>query len=1323
MRNGTRAWKRGPSRFVAAMSAAAIIVAMGVTGAAYAQTAVDAGSLSTSTGDAAQAGASDQNGVTDAGDAANGDTSADTGTSDGTSDGASDGATGTDQTVTNDGDDQQHATDGTGTSDGTASDGATGDADTSDTSNAGSSTDAATGTASAASRAANADYDKYLVANDNVNPSGTSVNLFNYWTNAGATDDLTVTGKDGINKNRTLQFNTGGGLGINDWTDSARPYFGLVDTSLGEDGYPVLVKNENGSAASTPSSLDYLFDGSSFEGKQSYMGVKGMLQYTDDGYYYYNAKAKNADMGLDGNFASYNAQTNRFDLYNSWAVMPHDGNVTSVCATIESAQGQDCGQFFPFNTASEVFTSDVSGDTPVAAQLKDNATSLNHHFGLSMSTRFKQADGGTNAQSGGEPMTYQFSGDDDVWVFIDDVLVGDLGGIHNAASLKIDFSTGEVLINDGDAATGKSTTLRQLYVDAGKESVTSWRGDTFADETIHRLKFFYLERGAYASNMSLKFNLVTVPESNIIKVDQDGNGVAGAEFALYATDDKYTMNGNQPTVASGATDANGDLTLTDDTGNLISFDELAGQGMRNFVLEETTVPDGYRKPSANMQLRYIVDPNQSDASGPVGAIISDPGLSREDGNAWQTGSLATAKEVVRAPDDVYKCPGGVCETTPLTDAELEQGQMFAVILQQTADGNWRAVYGDQLNGWTATEDSGMASIVDAYQGSHAVDFKMSQDGQWQALIDELPGDIQDYYYWAKNDATPEYEYTVAFYYSSAAKKEDVTANNTYRLNVDDFGHEFSVNLYVANTRNTVSVQKVDDAGKPVDGAEFGLFAADDVTCTPDPDTQVETCAPKESASPLDTVTTADHTEADTGEQDDTGATSTARTQAGATIAKFKASGTFPNNNGSNLMVDEEYYIIETAAPEGYVINTEAVKVAVTNEGVFVDAGTKDDGVTVIRGVGNLVQTMAYFGSSPDVNGTLTWLKATPELRDDTGTGLDVTGGSVSAARVVNGEIVDATAYDDTNGVRVEYGADGTVLEYGPREKNGNLVYVTDEHWLTTKTEQDDPGANYNADKYVNLKHMDRLSGLMTGSALVRVANPRITATAKAGVRKTVRNMLWGTSTYYFTFRAQNEGPMPVGGEIDPTTGEETDACPTRLDGISCEMSLTTPEEGEGGTSNEGLIGTFHFTWDDIKDVKPDANGTRTKDFTYTLNEQNTPDHVDISSGTMVFSQARYTITITLTYTRDDGLSAKTTMTRTVTDGGAADSTVIAPETSGELKDVSLASFVNTYVAVASLPFTGGTAAMDWLKIGATLAMLAMLACAGYRIWNKRTLLL
>lgn len=78
-----------------------------------------------------------------------------------------------------------------------------------------------------------------------------------------------------------------------------------------------------------------------------------------------------------------------------------------------------------------------------------------------MSSRFVQpTDGKTNT---GDPMTFEFAGDDDVWVFIDDVLVGDIGGIHSSAKLTIDFQTGEIKVNDS-----LNGTLLRKFKEAGR---------------------------------------------------------------------------------------------------------------------------------------------------------------------------------------------------------------------------------------------------------------------------------------------------------------------------------------------------------------------------------------------------------------------------------------------------------------------------------------------------------------------------------------------------------------------------------------------------------------------------------------------------------------------------------------------------------------------------------------------------------------------------------------------------------------------------------------------------------------------------------------
>lgn len=486
-----------------------------------------------------------------------------------------------------------------------------------------------------------------------VNPTGTTVNLFDYWVVNGDNDSSRNINNDnkndntGINKDHQLKFNGGAGSGINKWTGrSGTGGFGrlsFVKNTL-VDGYPSINAGTYTSYGLSDTyadeSLAYLFNNDKQNGKAVYNNVKGLFQLKD-GYYVYDS------YGSDGNYAVYSPATNSFNVYDSAGVYKGSSNSET-----------NLGQFFPFDSAYKVF--DEQGNKLSPKKIVDGSTNLNHHFGMSMTTEFVQPNGGKTTK--GEDMVFEFSGDDDVWVYIDGVLVGDLGGIHEKATLKINFATGDVHVGHVDNAndpekTIQDTTIRAMYEAAGADvsnfSINS--PNTFSDSTKHTLSFFYLERGAGASNMSLKFNLTTLPSSEVEKVDQNGKAVQGATFALYRSDADWNEQGKA--IAQGTTDDKGRLVLLKPDRSVLSFDEEHADRHDYFVLKEVGLPAGYRSSLTSsttatpgeLHLQY----KQAATSGSGGVVVApQTTVTTADGKPWTgsrmwlNGGYLAAKETI-----------------------------------------------------------------------------------------------------------------------------------------------------------------------------------------------------------------------------------------------------------------------------------------------------------------------------------------------------------------------------------------------------------------------------------------------------------------------------------------------------------------------------------------------------------------------------------------------------------------------------------------------------------------------------------------------------
>ncbi len=760
-----------------------------------------------------------------------------------------------------------------------------------------------------------------------LTPFGTTINLFDY--------TMGQINQDG-GQSRTFQFidgnSTGGLEDVNNFMGSYNPpNLDLVTRILPDNGYPQLDLREE--SQSNTDSLDYLFDPTKqVDGKTSYSDVGGLLQVDSDGYYYYSSHE---------NFAEFDANTNDFILYDTWGVYKRGTSPN--------------GQFFPFNKGKEVFTADGDGNlVPV-----DNDTfkkeDRNYHLGMTMSTRFVQQYGGHTDETQKREVTYKFSGDDDVWVYIDGVLVGDLGGIHDEATLEIDFSSGEVLVyvdgakgdhdrdgeyNKEDDTLAYRKTLRDLYVEAGAKDRTIWSDktpETFADETYHTLDFFYLERGAGDSNMSLRYNLVTIPETDIYKVNQDNEPVAGAEFELYLASDWKENAQSAVPICEAVTDKNGSVVLLEkrddgSQGYPLTLQRLYDDpeykhetnGTLRLMLVETSTPDGYRDTGAiPLRLEKIGQSGRS-----VVVLLSD--------DPWTTGVYALPKTLVLA--NRVQVDGQYLDSN-----ELDSGTMFAVVEKKVGN-DWYPVTGAPISGWEVSDETGIPGAIKAAQAQPQPNlFVLSTSGAYQVEINGLPGRIQDYQYLGGDG------FRVSYYFSEAGSLANATIENTYAVqNSDKFERQMSARLYIPNIVNRIAVQKVDSVtGDAVNGATIALYADDDVTKNPDGSVTLN-----EGAKPKYTAETKQLT--------------------------------MENNDSINLnggvvfdgLRPGTYWIKEIEVPDGYTINDNFVKVIVDGTGVYADAGEEDDGIQVTRGVGRLVRSMLQFAVDDGIDVTLHNIVAT-----------------------------------------------------------------------------------------------------------------------------------------------------------------------------------------------------------------------------------------------------------------------------------------------------------------------------------------------------------
>ena len=178
------------------------------------------------------------------------------------------------------------------------------------------------------------------------------------------------------------------------------------------------------------------------------------------------------------------------------------------------------GNYFPLNSKNQ------SG----------KASQLNYGFGQKFDLKFRLTSDGKILGPNNErvPIEFNFSGDDDVWVFIDGQLVLDIGGDHAVVTGKIDFANKMATVSSAKNSSSGGTSNGEVKKHFPEELVTN---NYFTKE--HTLTMFYMERGLWESNMKITFNF---PQENKLTVEKEVDTTGANEIFKKALEDVGTFD-------------------------------------------------------------------------------------------------------------------------------------------------------------------------------------------------------------------------------------------------------------------------------------------------------------------------------------------------------------------------------------------------------------------------------------------------------------------------------------------------------------------------------------------------------------------------------------------------------------------------------------------------------------------------------------------------------------------------------------------------------------------------------------------------------------
>lgn len=338
---------------------------------------------------------------------------------------------------------------------------------------------------------------------------------------------------------------------------------GLLSTYLDDNGYPIATPSNRSFADAYAGAipvnhlfLERVYESSGYFEFDSTQNFATLKKYNDDG-------TVSLNVGEDG-------ETD-FTLYHELGT--HD--------RVSTAYSLKHGQFYPYDTIlpgvyavnnpQNLYSSLTAPSTDMGRLddkdprkyeqlhlIQTDHTNANYYFGMEMEASFVQTPSGLDAW--GHDIVFEFTGDDDFWLYVDGQLVLDLGGVHSAVMGTINFRTGDVYYDTKNIhGTMSHSTLREIFTKnyraqhpgATQAELNEYLSEyfnegenIFKDYSTHTMKMFYMERGANASNLHMRFNIASVTPGNVVvskEVSGEGADELDSDFLEYPFQIYYTL--------------------------------------------------------------------------------------------------------------------------------------------------------------------------------------------------------------------------------------------------------------------------------------------------------------------------------------------------------------------------------------------------------------------------------------------------------------------------------------------------------------------------------------------------------------------------------------------------------------------------------------------------------------------------------------------------------------------------------------------------------------------------------------------------------------